>query len=346
MTASHRHPVATTRRTFLAGGLSVGAAALLVGPARRIGASAPPETDPSGAAASGSSPDASMPAASFPLTFEHVYGSTTIETQPARVVTAGFNDADFALAVGVVPVGVANFIGDFDEDSRPWAQEALAGAEPEVVTNDAGELQLERIAALEPDVIIYYSYLAESDYEKLSEIAPTIVEPAPGSLWEQHTLDVGRVLGRDAEAAAAVATVQDRFAAVAEEHPEFAGVTAALLFGPVGDGIYYLLEPTDPRVGLFLSLGFVLPETTGEISREQLDLIDQELVIAIGYDRETIESDPLLSGLAAVREGRIAYLGTFDGEFAGALGFDSPLSLPAAIDIAVPELAKAVAGEN
>lgn len=342
MTASPRQRSTTTRRTFLAGGLSAGAATLLAGPARRVVASSPPGSGPADDGPAGSDGDA----AAFPLTFDHVYGSTTVPAIPTRVVTAGFNDVDFALAVGVVPVGVADFIGGFPEETRSWAQEALGGAEPDVVTTEVGELQLERIAALEPDLIIYYSYLAEADYEKLSEIAPTIVEPAPGTLWQQHTLDVGLVLGRPTEAAAAVAAVEAQFAEARDAHPEFAGTTAALLFGVPTDGNYYVLEPVDPRVGLFVSLGFAMPETTGEISQENVALIDQDVIIAIGYERETIESDPLLSSLAAVREGRVAYLGDFDGEFAGALGFDSPLSLPAAIDLALPELAKALTGGN
>ena len=46
--------------------------------------------------------------------------------------------------------------------------------------------------------------------------------------------------------------------------------------------------------------------------------------------------------LDAVRDERVAYLGGFEQQFAGALGFDSPLSLPAALDVAVPVLAAAL----
>jgi iron complex transport system substrate-binding protein len=329
-----RPDVRTSRRTFLAAGLATATGALLAG-ASRSAARTPPGSAPA---------TASDGAEQFPLTIEHIYGTTTIPSRPQRVVTAGFNDADFALAVGVVPVGVANFIGSFDEEARPWAQDALGGAQPEVVTNDAGELLLERIAALEPDVIVYYSYLQEADYARLSELAPTVVEPAPGTLWQQHTLDVGRALGRSAEAEAIVAEVEARFAAERAAHPEFAGTTAAILFGVDVGTNYYVLEPVDPRVGLFVSLGFEMPETTGEISAENALLLDQELIVVVGTEQEVMEADPLFSSLAAVREGRVAFLGGFDGQFAGALGFDSPLSLPAALDVAVPQLARALGG--
>lgn len=51
----------------------------------------------------------------------------------------------------------------------------------------------------------------------------------------------------------------------------------------------------------------------------------------------------MFQNLTAVKEGRVAYLGGFDSDFAGALGFDSPLSLPSAAGIAVPRLAAALA---
>lgn len=119
------------------------------------------------------------------------------------------------------------------------------------------------------------------------------------------------------------------------------GKTAAIQFGE-DLSTYYLLKPNDPRTGLFTSLGFRLPERTGEISREQVHLLDQDVIVVIGADRTAYQDDQLLQGLRAVKEGRVVYLGGFETEFAGALGFDSPLSLPAALDIVVPALAAAL----
>lgn len=50
---------------------------------------------------------------------------------------------------------------------------------------------------------------------------------------------------------------------------------------------------------------------------------------------------PLFQRLDAVREGRVIYMDV-DGDFANALGFSSPLSIPFALDQAVPQLAAAV----
>ena len=56
----------------------------------------------------------------FPVVIEHAFGTTEIPEEPQRVVTVGFNDQDFVLALGVTPVGTREYFG-FDYDTRPWA---------------------------------------------------------------------------------------------------------------------------------------------------------------------------------------------------------------------------------
>ena len=46
--------------------------------------------------------------------------------------TIGFNEADFALALGVRPVAVRQFLGSFDYKTRPWAPDQGA---PELVSS-------------------------------------------------------------------------------------------------------------------------------------------------------------------------------------------------------------------
>ena len=151
--------------------------------------------------------------AAFPVTIEHVFGSTTIPAAPRRMVTIGFNEADFALALGVVPVGVRDFIGEYVEESRPWAQEALGGATPEVVGGN--ELELEKIAALQPDVILgVYSFIDRATYERLSGIAPTVAPPSEtvAATWQEQTRITGRALGMTERAEQVVADTEARFA--------------------------------------------------------------------------------------------------------------------------------------
>ncbi len=54
---------------------------------------------------SGSSSSTKAEADAFPVTIEHAFGETTIESEPTRVATLGWADQDHVLALGVVPVG-------------------------------------------------------------------------------------------------------------------------------------------------------------------------------------------------------------------------------------------------
>jgi iron complex transport system substrate-binding protein len=46
-------------------------------------------------------------AAAFPVTIEHKFGETTIDAEPERVVSIGYNEHDFLLALGVVLIFAA-----------------------------------------------------------------------------------------------------------------------------------------------------------------------------------------------------------------------------------------------
>lgn len=279
-------------------------------------------------------------------TIEHKFGSTELPADPRRIVAAGYNEADFALALGAVPVGVRDFIGPFREEARPWAQDALGGAEPELVGGE--EINFEAVAALEPDLVLaIYSFIDRDGYEFLSGIAPTVAQPGEygdgGTPWQEQMLITGRALGREARAEEVVADVEGEFARARENHPEFEGKTAAVTL--LLEGEFYVLEPTDLRTRLFTELGFRMPDETGAISRERVDLLDQDVLVFLGADRQALEDDELLGSLDVVREGRVIYFGDFGTDFVGALGFSSPLSLPFALDIAVPRLAAAVDGD-
>ena len=285
--------------------------------------------------------------AAWPVTIEHQFGTTEIPAEPDRVVTVGFNDQDFVLALGVVPVGTREYMG-YDYDARPWAAEQLDG---EVLpTVGEAEIDVEAVAALEPDLIVgIYSFMDEDTYELLSGIAPTVAQTdqyAPGGTpWEEQTLLTGRALGREDEARDLVHDVEAQFAAAREQNPAFAGQVLAVDYGGVGGGNHYLLEEQDLRNRFFADLGFATPEQTGEVSPERLDLLDQDVLVGAGYTRAEITADPLFAALAVVAEDRTVYLGTYDTELTAALGFGSPLSLPYLLDLVVPALAQAADGD-
>ena len=302
--------------------------------------SAPPASSASGASA-------------FPVTVQHKFGSTEIESEPERVVTVGYTDQDITLALGVVPVGVGDFLGGYDWRQRRWAQDALGGAEPKVVSGQ--EINFEAVAAQRPDLIVAINAgLQKADYEKLSQIAPTVAQSGDyidfGMPWDEQTLLVGKALGREQQAEDVVAGVEDKFAQVRKDHPEFAGKTAILAYGgPDGYGAY---ATEDTRSRFLTDLGFKVPTKIDELagdsfyvqfSQEQFRLMDQDVVVMYGAQADIL-ANPVFKRLDAVKEDRVIYV-DIDDEFAGALGFSSALSLPWLLDHSEDAFAAAVDGD-
>ncbi len=292
-------------------------------------------------------------ASAFPVTVEHKFGTTTIEREPKRVATVGYTDQDAALALGVVPVGVGDFLGGYRWRERPWAQKALSGAEPAVVAGQ--EINFEAVAAQRPDLIIAINAgLKKAAYDRLSRIAPTVAQSGDyidfGMPWQDQTKLVGRALGREDRARKVVADVEATFERARRAHPEFVGKTAILAYGgPDGYGAY---STQDTRSRFFAELGFKTPVRIDQLagksffakfSQEQFRLMDQDVVVMYGA-RKDIEGNDVVRRLDAVRGDRTIYLDLTD-QFAGALGFASALSLPWLIDEAQDKLAAAVDGD-
>lgn len=292
-------------------------------------------------------------------TIEHKYGSTEVSGAPRRVVTVGLTDHDAALALGVVPVGLT--AGDYATDQPfgvwPWARGELGDGRPEVLPDT--EFNFERIAALEPDLIIgAYSGMTADEYETLSEIAPTVAQSGEyadyGTPWQEMTRTVGHALRRRERAEELVAGVDARFDEARESHPEFQGATA--MVATTGEDALGAYGPQHPAGRFLTSLGFETPDEIveltseagyAEISGERLDLVDTDALVwlvAPGAVREDLENAPLYQRLDVYSEGRYFFLDEF-GPLASAMSFSTVLSLPYALDEIVPMLAAAIDGD-
>jgi iron complex transport system substrate-binding protein len=301
------------------------------------------------------------PTSSFPVTIEHAFGTTEVPAPPERVVTVGLTEQDSVLALGMSPVGVTDWYGEQPHATWPWAQDELGDAAPEVLSQTDG-FQYERIAALDPDLILGLNAgIDDAAYVRLSQIAPTVAHPAGAeayfSPWREQTRMIGRALGKESEAEELIADVDTRFAAAAADHPEFAGASVIFLQNAFYDG-----EAIAYQEGLstdFLTdLGFTIPaeldEFVGEaegsqafIPLEQLSVLDAADVLLWATekaeDRVALEEQPLYMNLEEVQAGRQVFT---DGLSAGAIYFTSPLSLPFALETLVPAFASTLAGDG
>jgi iron complex transport system substrate-binding protein len=287
----------------------------------------------------------------FPMSVEHALGTTEVPERPERVVSVGYNDQDPILALGVVPVGVMPWYDD-DPIGFSWTIEAYGDALPETVgTSEFLVINYEKVAALEPDLIIGVSGLTEEAYATLSKIAPTIAQ-APGegdyssASWQTNQRLVGAALGLADEAEQVIAEVEAVIEGVRADHPEFAGSTA--IVAQVYEGQYAVRGSNEIWSEFLAELGFTIPTDIAtpdyaDVSAEYLErFADLDALVWLAQPDE-IDS-PIYPSLAVATEGRDVYVEAL-GELSGAIGYNSALSLPVVIEQLVPKLAAAVDGD-
>jgi iron complex transport system substrate-binding protein len=350
-------PSATRRTLFTSAGK---ATAVLAAAALTLSAcSTGPASSTTDASAAGSS------SSQFPVTIEHVYGTTTIEQQPTRVATVSWVNDDVAIALGVVPVGVPkNEWGGNDQGSTPWKDAALEdlaagfGSEKAPVQySESDGINFTEIAKLTPDVILAaYSGLTEEDYKKLSEIAPVVAHPelAYGTSWQDSTSIIGKALGKDAEAAKLVSDTEAAIKEKVAAYPQIAGKT--FIYGNLepasADGLnMYTANDNRPR---FLSeIGMRLAPVVEENSRgskeffipwsaEKANELESDIFVSWVPDAATtdsIKTDPLLGQIPAIKNG--ALVADSDNTLTLSISAASPLSLPWSLDKFLPQLAGA-----
>ena len=295
----------------------------------------------------------------FPVTLEHKYGETTVESEPERVVTVGLTDQDALLALGIVPVATTEWFGEHPGSIFPWAQdelEALDGETPESLGN-SDAVNHEAVAAQRPDLILaLYAGLTQEDYDKLSAIAPTVAQPGEhidyGIPWDQLTRTVGQAVGQADEAEELIDGIDAAFEEAVADHPGLEGASG--LVATPYEGIF-VYGPTDPRGQLMTRLGFELPEdlaeTTGDefggnLSEENAEMLDVDAIVWLdAQDVEGPLGGPLYASFDVHTEAREVFLDSFADPLGAATSYVSVLSLPFMLDGLVPKLAAAVDGD-
>jgi iron complex transport system substrate-binding protein len=335
---------------------------LLLAGALLLGACGSGDDDSSSSASgSASASGEGVDEGAFPVSIEHKYGSTTVEQAPERIVTVGLVEQDVLLALGIVPVGTTEWFGDHPGAIFPWAEDELEdlGAEPPEVVGEAadGATNFEAVARQRPDLILaLHSDISEEDYERLSEIAPTVAQPEGyvdfGTPWEELTRTVGQAVGRPDEADALVEDVEAQFAAARQGHPDLAGASSVMATPYEGIFVY---GPEDARGRFLTALGLELPpdlaEVTGDefganLSQERADMLDVDVIIWLDpEDGDGPLGGPLYETFPVHTEGREVFLDSFEDPLGAATSFVTPLSLPYLLDGLVPMLEAAVDGD-
>jgi iron complex transport system substrate-binding protein len=283
-----------------------------------------------------------------------MYGSTTVKQAPKRVVSVGFNDQDTLLALDVVPVGILRWFTTQPRAVGPWAEPKLGSAQPQIIP--PAELDFEAIVQLAPDLIVgIYRDMKPEEYQRLSQIAPTVAPPvgsAPfGVPWRDEARLIAGALGQTPAMERIIADVEGKFAAAKRANPQFAGKTVVVSL-PAADGQYYAYSRQDGRVRFMEEIGLTLApaidalEKTAfftTLSRERVNLLEADvLIFLVTTDAvlQALKTDTLLQGLNVAKQNRVIYI--TDQNIVQAYAMNSVLSLPYAIEQVVPQIAKII----
>ncbi|AFY49073.1 ABC-type Fe3+-hydroxamate transport system, periplasmic component [Nostoc sp. PCC 7524] len=126
---------------------------------------------------------------------QHVQGETCIPLNPQRIVTLDFNSFATVLALDTKPI--ATWITTEIEDDFRYFQGKADGVE--ILHSSSGQINLEKLVLLNPDLIIVISHPGfEGVYKYASQIAPTVILPwiETRGNWKQHIKDAARVLNK------------------------------------------------------------------------------------------------------------------------------------------------------
>jgi len=296
----------------------------------------------------------------FPITITHALGETVIDSAPERVVAIGWGNLDVPLALGVAPVGVskATYGATDDNGLFYWTNEAFSslGIDEPNVFDDTDGLDFEAIYNAEPDLILaVYSGISQEEYEQLSEIAPTVAyEEAWATTWQDLTIDNGKALGKEDEAAALVDEISALIEQKRAEYPEIEGLTAAYCYFDTSNlGSFSVYMPKDPRASYLVDLGLELPENIRAlddgsfffmtVSSENIDVLNDLDIIVTWGEADTLEAlqaDPLINQVPAIARGSVVFLSN-DTTLIAASCTPTPLAIPATVDEYLKDISEA-----
>ncbi|AFZ30443.1 periplasmic binding protein [Gloeocapsa sp. PCC 7428] len=118
-------------------------------------------------------------------TVQHVAGETCVPRQPQRVVALDSVTFEYLLSLGIRPIGAVSstFAADLQQDLTEVAD-----------IGSTGEPNLEKILALQPDLIVGIDYY-QTIYSQSSQIAPTVLyEVEHSGKWNEIFLNFAQML--------------------------------------------------------------------------------------------------------------------------------------------------------
>lgn len=254
-------------------------------------------------------------------TIEHKLGTSEIPISPGAVVALDYASLEGLLALGADVAGAVDPSQVLTDEGR--------GAEGLESVGDVLEPNLENVAAIGPDLIIGVDFAAEQIYDRLSQIAPTVVVAEENSYgdWKGYLSRLGEISDREEKAEellggfeSRIERFKERMGAELEEIEtsiiRFVEAAPVFVYGPAS-----FCGSVVEEAGLPRPASQNVEEEQTEISRETLDLAEGDAIFYFASgtsderasrDKQALDEfvdDPLWQRLEAVQNGRAYEVG-------------------------------------
>ncbi|NJQ06854.1 ABC transporter substrate-binding protein [Streptomyces lonarensis] len=249
----------------------------------------------------------------YPLTVQS-RSEAVLEERPERIAVIGFStNLDVLEVIGVTPVYTQT-----EEQEWEWRdQEWFDAIETIDTATRRDPVNVEGIAAADPDLIVALNFPTEdADYERLSSVAPVleVEEELSGDQadWRELQRQVGEALDLSAASETAITDAEEAVAAVAADHPEYAGRTITIAT-EYTTGVEYYTVTGGTAETFVTDLGFDPNPLAADfvddpkVADENVNLLDADVLVLSYMDaptREAREADELFRSVPVVADGR------------------------------------------
>ncbi|EJP83239.1 ABC transporter substrate-binding protein [Bacillus cereus] len=245
------------------------------------------------------------------VTVEHAMGKTEVPANPKRVVILTNEGTEALLELGVKPVGaVKSWTGD------PWYPHIKDKMKDVKVVGDEGQVNVETIASLKPDLIIGNKMRHEKVYEQLKAIAPTVFSETLRGEWKDNFKFYAKALNKEKEGQKVLTDYEARMKDLKGKLGDKVNQEISMVrFMPGDVRIYH----GDTFSGVILKeLGFKRPGDQNKddfaernVSKERISAMDGDVLFYFTFDKGNEKkgselekeyiNDPLFKNLNAVK---------------------------------------------
>ncbi|MED1862955.1 iron-siderophore ABC transporter substrate-binding protein [Fictibacillus nanhaiensis] len=213
---------------------------------------------------------------------EHAMGTTEVK-ENKRVVVLTNEGTEAVLALGVKPVGaVKSWLGD------PWYDHIKSDMDGVEVVGDESAVNVEKIAALKPDLIIGNKQRQEKQYDELNKIAPTVFTEELRGDWKINFELYAKALDKEEKGKEVLAAFDKRIEDIKKEAADQLKTEVSVVrFLPGTSRIYH----KDSFSGVILDqIGFARPgdqnkdDFMEEVTQERIPDMNGDILFYFTYE--------------------------------------------------------------